>query len=96
MGRLGGGESAGHKPLHVLNPGFVGCAVQPEAPRGSCRLQEPVALLPGPEQLGTDPGAFGQLTDTEVARSGVGRGLVVLLFVHTPTVQAIDDNCTDS
>ena len=47
-------------------------------------------MLPRPEQLGTDPGPFGQLTDPNVARSGIGRGLVALLFVHARTVQAID------
>ena len=95
MGSLGGGESAGHEALHALDPGFVGSAVQPEASRGPCRLEEPVPLLPRPEQLGTDPGSFGQLTDPNVARSGIGRGLAEFLFLHSRTVQAVDDRCTD-
>jgi hypothetical protein len=94
-GRLGGGESAGYQALHVLDPGFVGGAVEPEAARGPCRLEEPVALFPRPQQLGTDSGPFGQLTDPKVARSGIGRGLVVPLFGHSRTVQAIHDHCTD-
>ena len=95
-GGLGGGESAGHQALHTLDPGFVGSAVEPEASRGPCWLEEPVPLLPCPEQLGTDPGPFGQFTDPKVARSGIGRGLAALLFVHARTVQAIDYLCTDS
>ena len=47
-------------------------------------MHDAVALLPGPEQLGTDSGPFGQLTDPNIARSGIGRGLVALLFEVSP------------
>jgi hypothetical protein len=96
VGRLGGGQAAGHQALHAPTPGLVVGAVEPEASRGSCRLEESVALLPRPEQLGADPGAFGQLTGPEVARPGVGRGLRGRLLDHSRTVQVINDHCTDS
>jgi hypothetical protein len=55
-GRLGGGQAVGDEALHALDSGFVGGAVEPEPSCGPGRLQEPVALLPRPQQLGADPG----------------------------------------
>jgi hypothetical protein len=62
---LGRGEAVGEIGLHLADPRLVRLGVQPEATRGTHRLQQAVAALPGSQQMVADPHAPAQLADAQ-------------------------------
>ena len=63
--RLGGGQPAGEVGLHPADPCLVRLGIQPEAARRAHRLQQAVAVLPGPEHMVADAQAPAQLADAQ-------------------------------
>jgi uncharacterized membrane protein YuzA (DUF378 family) len=52
---------------HHLDPALVGVGIEPETSVGAGRLQQPVATLPGPQELRRDARPPAQLADPEIA-----------------------------
>ena len=72
----------GEISLHPADPPLVRLGVQPEAAWRAHRLQQAVAILPGPEHMVADAEAPAQLTDAQQ------RGIPGKL--HDNTIQSLD------
>ncbi len=64
---LGGGEPLPEVVSHRLNAGFVSLGVEAEAAGRPVRVEEPVAPLPGAQELGADARSPAQFPDPEIA-----------------------------
>lgn len=67
-GRLGGRYARVQISAHRAHALLVGLRVEPEAAARAQRLEQPVALLPGAQQLGRDADSTAQRPDAEVCR----------------------------
>ena len=84
--RLGRGQPIGEISLHPADPPLVRLGVQPEAAWRAHRLQQAVAILPGPEHMVAHAEAPAQLTDAQ-QRAIPGK-------LHDNTVPSLDSSLT--
>ena len=64
--RLARGDASGEGGVHRVDAALVLSRVEPVAARRAHGVEQAVAPLPGPQELGADPGAPGELADPEV------------------------------
>ena len=85
---LGRGQAGGEVRLHAADAFLVRRGVEPKAAVGSDRPEEPVAALPGPQELRADGRPTAQLADAEAVLLD-HRHIVQNLYGHSTRACAI-------